>query len=105
MVGWSSLVDKGVIAKAWPWSTCAPGTTICDVGGGNGHGSLELVNKYPHLKVIIQDRPAVIQQAKEFWEQERLDLVQSSVVRFQEIDFMKDPPVESCDVYYVRHIL
>ncbi|KAG5220045.1 S-adenosyl-L-methionine-dependent methyltransferase [Salix suchowensis] len=38
---------------------------IVDVGGGLGHTTLNITKEYKHLKFIVQDRPAVIEQAKQ----------------------------------------
>ncbi|KAF5335915.1 hypothetical protein D9757_005092 [Collybiopsis confluens] len=105
MVGWGAVTGKGNLSKAYPWSTCRPGTTVCDIGGGNGHIMLDLIKSAPQLKAIIQDTPTVIEHGKELWGNDRPDLVQSGSVRFKAIDFFKDTPVACCDFYYLRHVL
>ncbi|KAF5389003.1 hypothetical protein D9757_005107 [Collybiopsis confluens] len=105
MVGWGDVTGKGNLPKAYPWSTCQPGTIVCDVGGGNGHIMLDLVGSVPQLKIVVQDTPAVIEQAKELWSKDKPDSVQSGSVRFEAMDFLKDAPVASCDFYYLRHVL
>jgi ubiquinone/menaquinone biosynthesis C-methylase UbiE len=105
MIGWGLVTGKGMLPKAYPWAQCPPGTKICDVGGGNGHSMLDLVKPFPQMKVVIQDTPSVVLQARELWEKEKPDFIQSSSVQFQDIDFFKDAPVEGCDFYYLRHVL
>ncbi|KAF9465798.1 S-adenosyl-L-methionine-dependent methyltransferase [Collybia nuda] len=105
MIGWGAVTGKGMLPKVYPWGACQPGTTICDVGGGNGHIMLDLVSPFPQLKFVIQDTPAVLEQAKELWGKERPDFVQKSLVSFQPLDFFKETPVASCDYYYLRHVL
>ena len=50
---------------AYVWDKVPRDATICDVGGGNGHAMLGLIKEYPHIKVVLQDLPAVIQQGKD----------------------------------------
>lgn len=39
--------------------------TIVDVGGGIGAVGLEIAKANPHVNLVIQDRDAVMEQAKE----------------------------------------
>lgn len=38
--------------------------TVVDVGGGLGSTSTVLTKAYPNLKIILQDRPTIIDDAK-----------------------------------------
>ena len=50
---------------AYAWDEVQRDAIICDVGDGNGHAMLGLIKEYPHIKVVLQDLPAVIQQGKD----------------------------------------
>ncbi len=50
---------------AYAWDQVPRDAIICDVGGGNGHAMLGLIKEYPHIKVVLQDLPAVVQQGKD----------------------------------------
>lgn len=39
----------------YPWSNLPDGAILCDVGGGNGHISLDILKAFPQLRVIVQD--------------------------------------------------
>jgi ubiquinone/menaquinone biosynthesis C-methylase UbiE len=39
-------------------------TIICDVGGGSGHMTLHLIQNFPQLRVILQDRQHVLEDGK-----------------------------------------
>jgi len=41
-----------------------PNGTVVDVGGGIGTQSLIIAQEYPDLKLVIQDLPSVIEDAK-----------------------------------------
>jgi tRNA1(Val) A37 N6-methylase TrmN6 len=44
------------------WASIEHVGTVVDVGGGLGAPSMVLARTFPDLKIIIQDRPAVISQ-------------------------------------------
>src|ERR1700753_1993309 len=50
--------------KAFPWGNLPQNTTICDIGGGNGHVTRELFKAQPGLKAVIQDLGPVLQGDK-----------------------------------------
>ncbi|KXN90283.1 Sterigmatocystin 8-O-methyltransferase [Leucoagaricus sp. SymC.cos] len=105
MVGWGDVTGKGMLHKVYPWGNCPPGTTVCDLGGGNGHIMLDLVHAFPNIEPIIQDLPPVVEQAKELWKEPNPTAVQTSQVSFVALDFLKDIPVSGCKFYYLRHVL
>jgi len=49
-----------------------PNGTVVDVGGGIGTQSLILAQEYPNLKLVIQDLPSVIEDAKKVCQMYRL---------------------------------
>lgn len=68
-----------------------------DVGGGNGQQCVCLLNKYPNMtrgRIILQDRPAVLDRA-----------VTSPRVEKLAYDYLTDQPVCGARVYYFRQIL
>ena len=52
-------------SAAYEWDKVPADSTICDIGGGNGHAMLGLVQEFPQLKVVLQDLPAVVQQGRD----------------------------------------
>lgn len=46
----------------YPWNEVK---SVCDVGASVGTVSMPLSKKYPHLKIINQDLPEVLVQAKD----------------------------------------
>ena len=49
----------------YDWDKVPEDTVICDVGGNNGHVTLNLMKQFPKIKVVVQDLPTVIPQAEE----------------------------------------
>ncbi|KAJ6628890.1 S-adenosyl-L-methionine-dependent methyltransferase [Mycena sp. CBHHK59/15] len=105
MVGWREVTGNGLLPQVYPWEILPPDTVICDVGSGNGHATLELLKKFPKLKVVLQDLPSIIDQGKEYLDKENLDSSLKKQIQLVPFDFFKDTPVEKCDFYYIRHVL
>jgi len=105
MVGWGNVTGKGFLAKVYPWASQPADSTICDIAGGNGHVTMGLIKVHPHIKVVLQDQPQVIEMAKKFWETEHPGAIKKQRVQFAPFDFFKDVAVQGCDFYYIRSIL
>ncbi|KAK7467339.1 hypothetical protein VKT23_004396 [Stygiomarasmius scandens] len=105
MVGWGNVTGKGFMTTVYPWTSQSKNATVCDVAGGNGHVTMGLIKVHSHLKVVLQDQPQVLEQAREFWNKEHPDAVTNQRVQFVPFDFFKDAAVEGCDFYYIRSIL
>ena len=82
------------------------GASVCDVGGGIGHITLQLAKAYPNLNLKLQDLPERILQAKqEFWPKECPEAIKENRIQFEPIDFLRESPIQGCDVYYVSKML
>ncbi|EEB94132.1 hypothetical protein MPER_07103, partial [Moniliophthora perniciosa FA553] len=98
MIGWGDITGKGFLQKVYPWTSLLPDTTVCDIGGGNGHVTMGLMRAHPHLKVVLQDQPQVIEQAKLFWKEHHPEALKAQRVEYVPFDFFKDTAAEGCDV-------
>lgn len=79
---------------------------MVDVGGGVGGFSLQLSQVYPQLHFVIQDRPAMVEQAeKVVWPRENPDAIAQQKVKFCSHDFFEPNPVKEADVYWLRYIM
>ena len=83
--------------KAYHWASIDSGTVV-DVGGSEGHVSIELAKSFPSLKFIVQDRPEVISGA-----QAKVPPGLQSRVTFMAHDFLNEQPVEA-NCYLFRRI-
>ena len=52
------------IFPGFDWSSVPQGGTIVDVGCGIGNVSLEVSRVRPDLKIVLEDRPQVIEKTK-----------------------------------------
>lgn len=53
------------VLPGFKWGDLPPKSVVVDVGGGLGHVTMRIARKYPNLRYIVQDRLAIIEQAKE----------------------------------------
>src|SRR5579884_2011848 len=85
------------IASAYDFSSCE---TVIDVGGGEGSLLRTILRKYPTIKGILFEQPAVIERARELFVQEgfveRCTLVPG--------DFFASVP-EGADAYLIKHVI
>ncbi|KAK7192329.1 hypothetical protein DPSP01_004918 [Paraphaeosphaeria sporulosa] len=82
------------LTDGYPWDT-VPGTVI-DLGGSHGDAAFALARKYPDLRLIVQELPGVVDNAKP---------VEGLNVNFIAHDFFQPQPVKGADVYFFRWIL
>ncbi|KAI0541762.1 S-adenosyl-L-methionine-dependent methyltransferase [Xylaria digitata] len=88
----------------YPWKDLATATVV-DVGGGQGGFLLQLSRLYPELRLVLQDRPAVIDKAKEMWSERNPDAVQSGRIQFIPHDFFHENPVRGAEIYWLRNVI
>ncbi|GAA5864154.1 hypothetical protein JCM8547_005156 [Rhodosporidiobolus lusitaniae] len=92
-------------AMRFPFDSLPRDALVVDVGSGIGGVSLELIKTAPHLKLVLQDRPSVIEQAKMVWEKEQPEAIKSGHVQLVVHDFFQPQPVKYADVYFLRAII
>jgi hypothetical protein len=61
----SFQVDVMLGPSVYPWASLPNDTVVCDVGGSNGHASINLLKSFPQLKIVVQDLPGVVEQGQE----------------------------------------
>ncbi|KDQ22115.1 hypothetical protein PLEOSDRAFT_1109237 [Pleurotus ostreatus PC15] len=105
MVGWAEVTGRAMLPRIYPWGDLPPNSTVVDVGGGNGHATLDLLKAFPALKIIVQDTGTAALQGREYWEKEHPTALDEQRVDFVAFDFLAEAPVEGGAVYYLRHVL
>lgn len=96
------VLGSNASLENFPWANFS---TVCDVGSGFGSFSIPLSKKFPKLKLTLQDLPATMEQARDVWNRDAPEAVQSGRAEFVPIDFLKVPPVAGKDIYYLRNIV
>lgn len=62
MVGAEPILHGGLIYD-YDWTKHGESATIVDVGAGMGGAAIELTRRFPKLRIIMQDKPDVIESA------------------------------------------
>ena len=89
------------LTSGFPWKSLPEGTTVCDVGGGIGHITLHFAKACPQIRVVLQDLPPTVEQARGFWKESAPEIVEQGRVTFADLDFINESPVPGQDIYYV----
>lgn len=63
MVGAEPILHGGLIYD-YDWTKHGESATIVDVGAGMGGAAIELTRRFPNLRVVMQDKPEVIESAR-----------------------------------------
>ncbi|OAL45663.1 S-adenosyl-L-methionine-dependent methyltransferase [Pyrenochaeta sp. DS3sAY3a] len=96
MDGWSLIDDNfAVLRDNFDWASLK-NTKVVDVGGGNGHVSLDLARKFPDLTFTVQDLS-----------QHQLDSTAASYtdrIKFQQYNFFEPQPIRDAGIYLCRAI-
>lgn len=99
--GFDFAVSASDLDPGFPFADIAEDTTFCDVGGGVGSMSLAIVQRFPHLKIVLQDVPEQLASAKKLWAEKAKTVVDTQRIEFIPFDFFKESPKQGCDIYYV----
>jgi hypothetical protein len=96
----TSTASLNALSDNFDWASLSPGSVVVDVGGSQGHVSIHLARKYPHLKFVVQDMPTVVDGAGEKVPEdvrERVEVVAH--------DMFTEQPVKEADVYLLRFVM
>ncbi len=74
---------------------------LLDVGGGSGLYAIAYLERHPHLRAIVWDRPEVLKVAAEFAADARV----ADRLTCQPGDMFRDPVPSGCDVVLLSNIL
>ena len=107
IIGYQNLA---AVKVDYPWESLAPNTTLVDVGAGQGSVSMHILrrvyDKVPTLKVVLQDRPQHLEQARKFWAHELPAALEEGRVAFEVHDFFEENPrTEPNTIYWFRFIM
>ncbi|KAF4566231.1 hypothetical protein EYR40_001952 [Pleurotus pulmonarius] len=104
MEGTSRADPPNAIHLGFKWKDLPDGSIVVDVGGGLGHTSLNIAKEYKHLTFIVQDRPAVIEQAIQHWRESFPGAIIDGTVKLQAHDFFTPQVVWNASIFLCRMI-
>ena len=84
------------ICENYPWVALGAATFV-DVGGSYGTFGIALAQRFPKLKIIVQDRPDVIQVASK-----QLPESVKQQLSFMAHDIFTEQPVKNADVCFLN---
>ena len=86
------------LVNGYDWASIGKGSVV-DLGGAEGHIAVAVAERFPSLKIVVQDLPAVIQKVED-----KVPKALASRVLFMQHDFFTEQPVKA-DAYLLRWIL
>ncbi|KAF8645329.1 hypothetical protein AX16_007904 [Volvariella volvacea WC 439] len=106
MEGTQKLQPIEKLLSMFDWKNLAPNSLVVDVGGNVGAVSLILAAEYPHLQIVVQDLPSVIQGAKEIWDERLPGVVDSGRVTLEENGLRTRLLLRTnASVFFLKHII
>ncbi|KAI0761042.1 S-adenosyl-L-methionine-dependent methyltransferase [Trametes elegans] len=97
------------ILRGYSWADLPPGSVLVDVGGGIGSSSMDVVQAYPHISVVVEDRPQVVETAVLFWGPQYAPLFESGRLSWRVRDIFAPwtplPDARVPDVFLLRLVL
>ncbi|KDQ64437.1 hypothetical protein JAAARDRAFT_201773 [Jaapia argillacea MUCL 33604] len=99
---WNSL---DAVLYGYDWASLTPDDLIVDVGGGTGMPSMQIARAFPSARIVIQDRPEVVEQGKRYWSEVFPEAYNTGRVSFQVNDIFGQQPQTKASVFFVRTIL
>ncbi|KAF7629620.1 O-methyltransferase-domain-containing protein [Aspergillus flavus] len=89
------------IESIYPFNVLRDNALVVDIGGGKGHHSIRLAEKYEMMSFIVQDQTSVVGTVQ------TEDLPQSVAgrIEWQAHDLHSPQPVQGADVYILSHIM
>ncbi|OSC97043.1 S-adenosyl-L-methionine-dependent methyltransferase [Trametes coccinea BRFM310] len=109
MTGTRQWETKEGILFGFPWADLQPDSVLIDVGGGIGSTSLTVALAHPHIKVVVEDRPQVVELAPSSWGPKFAPIFESGRMSFRVRDlFAPFQPLaagKAPDVFLIRLVL
>jgi 6-hydroxytryprostatin B O-methyltransferase len=101
----SDTVALRHLTAGFAWEGIREDGVVVDVGGSTGDAAIALVEAFPHLKLVVQDLPANVDNGRKMLDSSPKKASLAARITFQGHDFMEKQPVQDADVYLLRMIL
>ncbi|EJT96872.1 O-methyltransferase [Dacryopinax primogenitus] len=105
MRAWQNTLPPEAMLHGFDWRLLTENDLIVDVAGGIGNAVLPIAKINPAVKILIQDRPAVIEDGIKYWKEQFPEAVESGRVTLQSRDLFAAQPVKTASVFLLRRIL
>ncbi|KAJ7872708.1 O-methyltransferase [Mycena leptocephala] len=101
----TKLEPPEAILAGFKWTDLPDGSIIVDLGGGVGSTTLIIAKAVPHVNLVVQDRPSVIEDAKTYWAKAGPEFLDSGRVELQVHNFFTPQPLKNAAVFLLRWIM
>ncbi|KZO93897.1 S-adenosyl-L-methionine-dependent methyltransferase [Calocera viscosa TUFC12733] len=105
MRAWQNTLPADAMLHGFNWLSLTENDLIVDVAGGIGNAVLPIARANPAVRVIIQDRPAVIDDGIKYWNEEYPEALDSGRVKLEIRDLFAAQPIKNASVFLLRRIL
>jgi cyclopropane fatty-acyl-phospholipid synthase-like methyltransferase len=96
----TSPASLQALTNYFDWASLPQGSTVVDIGGSQGHVSFHLARYFPHLRVVVQDLPAVIDGAEA-----KIPAEVKEQVQLMPHDMFTEQSVKGASVYLLRFVM
>ncbi|KAJ7051982.1 S-adenosyl-L-methionine-dependent methyltransferase [Mycena amicta] len=103
MQGILGFQPPDAIVNAYDWEKLAEDSIVVDVGGGVGTTCFALAERFPSLKLVLQDQEGVISHARKIWEARMPEALASGRVQLQVHNFFAAQPQTAASVFVFKH--
>ncbi|KAF5335811.1 hypothetical protein D9611_009636 [Ephemerocybe angulata] len=103
--GVQAMEPTDAVLEACDWKALPEDSVVVDVGGGVGASVFPLAKYHPHLRLIVQDRQDVVEQAKEVWLSKDPAALGMGRVTLQGHDFFESQPVRNASVFLLKQVI
>lgn len=100
----SDTVALRHLTAGFAWDGICEAAVVVDVGGSTGDAAIALAEAFPHLKLVVQDLPANVDNGRKMLDSSpKASLAEH--ITFQAHDFMQRQPIQDADVFLLRAVL
>ncbi|KAJ8106918.1 hypothetical protein OPT61_g9221 [Boeremia exigua] len=100
----SDTVSLRHLTAGFAWDSIREAGIVVDVGGSTGDAAIALADAFPHLKLVVQDLPANVDNGRKALDASPKASLAARIT-FQAHDFMEKQPVRDADVFLLRAVL
>ncbi|KZT58691.1 S-adenosyl-L-methionine-dependent methyltransferase [Calocera cornea HHB12733] len=105
MRAWQNTLPADAMLHGFDWKSLTENDLLVDVAGGLGNAVLPIAKVNPSVRIIIQDRPAVIEDGVKYWKEEYPEALQSGRVKLESRDLFAVQPIKTASIFLLRRIL
>lgn len=92
------------IELIFPFDHLPDGSTLVDIGGGNGQNTIRLAVSYPQLSAVVQDHHSIVSVAENAVK-EKFDAQLTDRITWEAHDYYSPQHRKGAAVYLLSHVL